>query len=147
MLFRSTGKLLAMQTLVTTRDKLEQDIGRRSQAAHLAFGEGILVCPTNAGALLGVDLLTNSLVWAYMYRDKAEGTDVNQGNGAQPLPGRIRIGINRVQNPNQNNQWKVTAPIILDGKVIFTAPDARAVHCVNLRDGTKIWSQIGRAHV
>ena len=136
----ATGKLLAMQTLVTTRDKLEQDIGRRSQAAHLAFGEGILVCPTNAGALLGVDLLTNSLVWAYMYRDKAEGTDVNQGNGAQPLPGRIRIGINRVQNPNQNNQWKVTAPIILDGKVIFTAPDARAVHCVNLRDGTKIWS-------
>lgn len=136
----ATGKLLAMQTLVTTRDKLEQDIGRRTQAAHLSFGEGILVCPTNAGALLGVDLLTSSLVWAYMYRDKAEGTEPPATGGAG-MPGRIQLGVrNRVANPIQNNQWKVTAPVILDGKVIFTAPDARAVHCVNLRDGSKIWT-------
>ncbi|MSR30812.1 MAG: tetratricopeptide repeat protein [Gemmataceae bacterium] len=139
----ASGKLLAMQTLVTTRDKLEQDIGRRTQAAHLAYGEGILVCPTNAGALLGVDLLTGSLVWAYMYRDKADGGDTTWDPNKNP--GQMRGGIRRIDgrvaNPNLNNQWKVTAPVIHEGRVIFTAPDARAIHCVNLRDGMKVWTQ------
>src|SRR5581483_1987680 len=36
--------------------------------------------------------------------------------------------------------WKVTAPVIADGKVVFAAPDASAVHCLNLADGTLAWS-------
>ncbi len=68
-----TGKLLNVQTLATARDKMMMDVWRRVQATHLAYGEGILVCPTNAGAILGVDLLSNSLVWAYPYRDKNDG--------------------------------------------------------------------------
>ncbi len=43
------------QTLATPRDRLLLDVSRRVQAVHLAYGEGILVCPTNAGAILGVD--------------------------------------------------------------------------------------------
>ena len=31
------------------------------------------------------------------------------------------------------------APIIQDGKVIFTAPDGNAIHCLNLQDGNSIW--------
>src|SRR5262249_32258711 len=65
-------KVEFVQTLATTRDKMQQDVARRTQAAHLAYGEGILVCPTNAGAVLGVDLLSNSLVWAYSYHEKGE---------------------------------------------------------------------------
>ncbi|MEY4613888.1 MAG: hypothetical protein RL179_1861 [Planctomycetota bacterium] len=137
----TTGKLLGIQTLVTTRDKLEQDVGRRTQAAHLAYGEGILVCPTNSGALLGVDLLTGSLVWAYMYRDKTESPESNDPNRPRINGMFPRRGNSGLMNPSFNNQWKVTAPVIQDGKVIFTAPDARAIHCVNLRDGTKVWTQ------
>ncbi len=65
-----TGKVLYMQTLASTKDKMQQDALRRMQAAHLAYGEGMLVCPTNSGALLGVDQLTKSVVWAYPYRQK-----------------------------------------------------------------------------
>ncbi len=137
----NTGKVQGMQTLVTTRDKLEQDVGRRTQAAHLSYGEGILVCPTNAGALLGVDLLSGSLVWAYMYRDKTETADDVNINRPRVNGIMIRRPNTGMQNPSFNNQWKVTAPVIVDGKIIFTAPDARAIHCVNLRDGAKIWTQ------
>jgi outer membrane protein assembly factor BamB len=35
--------------------------------------------------------------------------------------------------------WKVTAPVIQDGRVIFTAPDGRSVRCVKLRDGSLLW--------
>src|SRR5262249_30209996 len=37
------------------------------------------------------------------------------------------------------NQWRVSAPVISDGKVVFTAPDARSIHCINLRDGSPLW--------
>src|SRR5262249_51966435 len=38
------------------------------------------------------------------------------------------------------SHWQVTAPIVQDGKVVFTAPDAKGIHCVNLRDGSAAWS-------
>ncbi len=133
----ATGKVLSTQVLVLTRDKFQNDIDRRTEAAHLAYGEGILVCPTNAGGILGVDLLTNSLLWAYTYREEQGGQNPNGNPG-----GGIGIG-GRFPNqaPTASSRWKVTPPIIQDGRVIFTAPDAGSVHCLNLRDGTPIWSQ------
>jgi outer membrane protein assembly factor BamB len=143
----SQGKVIRTQTLANTRDKMQQESIRRIQAAHLAYDEGMLVCPTNAGAILGVDLLSNNLAWAYSYREKGEGS-VDTWN---PMWGR-RGGLppgwqwgpdGRPFNPNGSNhsQWQVTAPVIQDGKVVFTAPDAKSVHCINLRDGSRIWTQ------
>ena len=57
------------QSLGTANVKMAQDSMRRIQAAHLAYADGILVCPLNAGAVIGIDLLSHSLVWAYSYRD------------------------------------------------------------------------------
>lgn len=140
------GRVVSTQTLATTRDKMQQDVARRTQAAHLAYGEGILVCPTNAGAILGVDLLSNSLVWAYPYREKGDaGENWNPGNGVirgrMVRPGFIIGPDGRPYNPTMNSHWKVSAPIIQDGKVVFTAPDARSIHCLNLRDGSPLWTQ------
>jgi outer membrane protein assembly factor BamB len=141
------GKVLSSQALATTRDKMQQDIARRTEAAHLAYGEGVLVCPTNAGAVLGIDLLTNSLLWAYPYREKSEpaqdqaefgGMAFPPGGG--PVPIRRRGGVVSAGIPLVS-QWKVTPPVIQDGKVVFAAPDATSVHCVNLRDGSPVWSQ------
>src|SRR5205085_11469601 len=44
----------------------------------------------------------------------------------------------RVMSLTYDN-WKVAPPVIQDGKVVFTAPDATAVHCINLRDGLPVW--------
>jgi outer membrane protein assembly factor BamB/tetratricopeptide (TPR) repeat protein len=138
----ATGKLLQVQQLATTRDKMLIDVARRVQAAHLCYGEGMLVCPTNAGAILGIDLLTNSLVWAFSYREKSDAKD------DPPVP--IDPGFRRPPrgippqpqyNPNKYNHWKVSAPIIQDGKVVFAAPDGQRVYCLNLRDGSRIWDQ------
>src|SRR5262249_53948695 len=142
-----TGKLLNIQTLATARDKMAADVWRRVQATHLAYGEGILVCPTNAGAILGVDLLSGSLVWAYPYRDK---DDVQEQY--DPRTGRIPKGWvigpdGMPYDPRQtpNTKWKVSPPVIVDGKVVFTAPDASKIHCINLKDGSAVWSQQRKA--
>jgi outer membrane protein assembly factor BamB/tetratricopeptide (TPR) repeat protein len=149
------GKLVSLQTLANTKDtKLAQDPMRRTQAAHLAFGEGILVIPTNAGAVFGVDLLAGSLIWAYPYREKtAEPTPPATGPGGRPVaigrggipPGMIMLPDGRlVKQVSMEAHWKVTAPIVQDGKVVFTAPDAKSIHCISLRDGLPVWTQSRR---
>jgi outer membrane protein assembly factor BamB len=145
----NTGKVLGLQTLANTKDiKLSQDPLRRTQAAHLAYGEGILVVPTNAGAVFGVDLLSNSLVWAYPYREATASAPVGQpgfgkggpwGGGIQP--GWVRRPDGTWGPPTSTDaHWQVTAPVVANGKVVFTAPDAKGIHCVSLRDGTRLWT-------
>ena len=143
--------------LGTARDsRLQTDSLRRVNAAHLSYGEGVLVCPTNLGYVIAIDLLQNSLLWAYPYRDKADEDD----NGALGMGGpgmgmaysrqdggrsaacrhdRAERPADRQGPPQQG--WKASAPIIQDGKVVFTAPDSKSIHCVNLKDGTPAWSR------
>src|SRR5262249_14352234 len=138
----ATGKLVSKQRLADTREKILVDVGRRLHASQLAYGEGILVCPTNSGGILAVDLLTNSLVWAYGYREKG-GTSmpVRDARFGPPPQGYIYLPDGRLvpvaQTPNSN--CKATPPVITQGKVVFTAPDAGSIHCLNLRDGTRVW--------
>jgi outer membrane protein assembly factor BamB len=130
-----------MQSLGSTKDKMLQDVGRRVRAATLAYGEGMLICPTNAGAIFGVDLLTHSLVWAQAYRDKAPQVQEDAQQQMMRMQGRMRGGmmVPATDAAPLNSDWKTTAPIIQDGKVVFAAPDGSALHCLNLRDGAPIW--------
>ncbi|HTU19544.1 MAG TPA: PQQ-binding-like beta-propeller repeat protein [Gemmataceae bacterium] len=140
-----TPRVVSTQTLGMTQEKMQDDPLRRTWAAHLAYGEGILVCPTNTGAVFGVNLLENSLVWAYPYRDKNEA-GAQPGGRIMPFRGRIPQGWQLKedgmlhQSVAQQAQWKVTAPVISDGKVVFAAPDANSIHCINLRDGSPVWN-------
>ena len=139
-----SGRVISAQTLVTTRDRMVMDTLRRTMAAHLAYGDGILVCPTNAGAILGVDMLTGSLVWSYLYREVPEGT-VEEGDGigrparrprAQFVPG---MG-NAIASTTPNSYWRSAPPMIAGDRVVFTSPYAKSLICLDLRTGVKIWS-------
>ncbi len=125
------------QALCTVDKRMLDEAVRRTQAAALAYGDGVLVCPTNAGVILGVDLLTRSLVWAQSYQETKE-TD------APPVamaPVRVRGGMHPQNMPINLSSWAPSAPIIRDGKVVFTAPDGQSVHCLNLRDGSLLWKE------
>jgi outer membrane protein assembly factor BamB/tetratricopeptide (TPR) repeat protein len=136
-------KVLTVQPLATVKDlKMQTDPLRRTQAAHLAYAEGILVVPTNAGAVFGIDTMSNALLWAYPYREVSDAPAPpgggGPGGGKPPFPGGLP-GLPIAQGSLQAN-WQVTAPAIADGKVVFTAPDGRNIHCINLRDGTRQWA-------
>ncbi len=126
--------LVWAQKLVKTRDGIETDFNRRIHAAHLSYGEGMLVCPTNAGAMLGVDLLSHSLVWVNPYRE-----GVKEEAPPNPFqPGFVQPGMQPISN-RLLNEWKVSAPAIVDGKVLFTAPDGNALHCQSLHSEEELW--------
>src|SRR5207244_3478752 len=65
-----TGRVAWAQTLANNKARMVLDGGRRLRAAHVACAEGVLVCPTNAGGLFGVDLLSHSLLWAHAYAEE-----------------------------------------------------------------------------
>ncbi len=130
-----------VQTLCTAKAKMLEDYSRRTSAAHVAFAEGILVCPTNAGVLLGVDILSHSLVWAHPYRDPNAAPQPATDDQQQML---MRMGgrIPRGMQPNAavtQSDWKTAAPVVADGRVVFTAPDGGEIRCLNLRNGAKLW--------
>lgn len=137
----ATGTLLAKPLkLGDLAEKITVDFKRRYQAAHLAYADGVLVCPTNSGAVFGVDLLTDQVLWTYGYREKEPEPVVKPGVPMGGPPGMV-------WNPQQGmwvpapltSNWLATPPILSAGKVVFTAPDANAVHCLNLRDGSLSW--------
>ncbi len=128
----NTGKTLSIQPLANLKNlRMQTDPLRRTQAANLAYAEGILVVPTNAGAVFGVDTMSNALLWAYPYREVGAPAGVPALPPGVPVPGAAG---------SLQANWQVTAPAIADGKVIFTAPDGRNIHCINLRDGTRQWA-------
>ena len=84
----------------------------------------MLVCPTNCGAVIAVDVNARSLLWARGY-GSASPSGAAPGNPNRPQI--IRPGFQPVPNgggPLPSDRWRAAAPIIADGKVIVTAHDA-----------------------
>jgi outer membrane protein assembly factor BamB/tetratricopeptide (TPR) repeat protein len=123
------GDLLWSQTLCSTHESVSQDPARRMQPAHLAYADGVLVCPTNSGAVIAVDPLTRNLLWVHIYRERQGGPDT----------GPINF------DPNQfETAWQGCAPVLQDGKVVFTAPDANLIRCLDLHTGAQVWTVADR---
>jgi outer membrane protein assembly factor BamB len=130
------------QPLGSPNVSMPNDTLRRIQGINLAYSDNVLVCPTNAGAILGVDFLSHSLVWAKSYKAAQQahaglGMDQPAFIGRRPFP---------QPQPNQmmnQERWRTSTPIIANGKVVFAAYDSTSVICLNLRDGEQLW-EVGR---
>lgn len=133
-------ELVWSQPLGSPTIDLWKDSMRRVQGVQLAYSDGMLVCPTNAGAILGIDLLSHSLVWAHSYRDGVPQAGGAGGRGPF-VPGGGGFGgrVQPVQGYVNQDRWRVGLPMISGGKVVFTAFDSSSVQCLDLRTGEMLW--------
>ncbi|MCS7166398.1 MAG: PQQ-binding-like beta-propeller repeat protein [Gemmatales bacterium] len=135
----NTGSVNWIQPLCYVERRVTEEPERRLEACHLAYSDGILVCPTNAGIVLAVDLLTRSLVWAQPYESLLWLVD------DPSFRGRVRPAV-PIRQPGQfflyEPFWYYNAPMIAEGKVVFTAPDSNKLYCLNLQDGTNAWGPL-----
>jgi outer membrane protein assembly factor BamB len=129
------GRQLWAQTLATPKRNLLLDGARRMWGAQPAHGEGVLVCPTNAGAVVAVDLASRGLLWAHSYRDEPPPPM------PAPPPGKFRPW--NVPQPVPpfalEGKWKFSAPIVAQGKVLLAPPDGSALECLDLWTGALLW--------
>lgn len=128
----ATGAVQWQQQLV----QLEQSVGldpiRRRAGATPSYDAGILVCPTSAGAVIGIDVVRREFAWVYRYPPK-------------PTPhGDMRnIWQSQVDTPTirANDKWLDNLAVIGDGHVFVTPPDAAELHCIDLHTGKQAWKR------
>jgi outer membrane protein assembly factor BamB/tetratricopeptide (TPR) repeat protein len=126
------------QQLVVVEDSIIQNQRRRMAGVTPSYNDGVLVCPTGAGAVVAVDLTTRALLWGYRYADAAEDPEANQ---RVPMP-RVMIGGVRIHDPNepvQNDQWVDSTATIAGDKILLTPVESQQIHCVNLITGELLW--------
>src|SRR5262245_4076998 len=136
--------LVWSQVLGQPNGKLPQDSFRRFQCIHLAYADGVLVVPTNAGAVLGIDLFSHSLIWAANYKsNKSNRPPPNMdemGGGRRFRPVAVEgMGGGSMSYETSRERWHASAPIVIGPKVVFTAFDSDSVECVDLHDGRPAW--------
>ncbi len=125
-------KLLWSQSLCLVEQSFPGDDVRRRAGVSPSFADGVLVCPTGAGAAVAVDLNTRSLLWAYTYP-------------AEQLPNArqqwiIRSNAQFLATPG----WADASATVEAGRVLLTPPGSSKLFCVNLTDGADLWPPIDR---
>jgi outer membrane protein assembly factor BamB len=132
-------ELVWSQRLGEPQAKLPMDSVRRFQCTYLTYADGVMICPTNAGAVVGVDIMSRSLLWARSYRSVKQTTNeevqgrrfVRGGMGVPGGAGMATLAADRL---------RAAAPIVSAGRVIFSAFDAESFDCYDLRTGDLLWT-------
>jgi outer membrane protein assembly factor BamB len=131
-----TGKLEWMQQLAMVELNVQQDPYRRMSGVTPSFADGVLVCPTAAGAAVAVDLATRSLLWGYQYPRTPDQERMMQQ--------RMAMGwnFNGMAAPVQpGTHWVDSAAVIAGGRVFLTPVESDQLHCLSLMDGKPLWSK------
>jgi len=130
---RRTGEFQWQQQLVSLEADILLDTQRRLQAAVPSYDAGMLVCPTGAGVVVGVDLAKRSLAWAYRYE-----TD------------RKRFNVFRRRRRREidtDDRWIDSVAIVVGGRVLLSPPESNSLHCLDLVSGKLHWKQARNKHL
>lgn len=126
-------ELVWVQNLGRVNTPVKQDSYRRIQGAFLASADGVMICPTNSGAVVAVDLNARSLLWAHTYAT----LDPNPNTGNPGFPGGIRQPTSTIKD----QRWRASAPMIAGGRVLLSAYDGGTLQCLDLRTGNLLWQE------
>ena len=144
----ATGRVAWSQPLAEVDEDRAID-NRDSHARRLAglspaLAEGVLVCPTGAGAVVAVDLATRTLLWAYDYPQAAQSDVVVLPNGIRMRRGNVPVGgrlPGQVAGGSEasGGRWLDSAPILHEGRVLLSPGESQELHCLDLRRGELFW--------
>lgn len=116
---------------------LERDIlaspFRRLAGATPSFTDGVLVCPTSAGAVVAVDLSTRSLLWAYKY-------PVKSLRERRQMAMMMMRGM-AISQLRGNESWTDASATVVEGRVLLTPVESDQLFCLDLLDGSLLWSR------
>jgi outer membrane protein assembly factor BamB len=128
---RSNGHLEWMQELALVEQAIADDPLRMIAGAMPSISaDDVIVCPTSGGAVVAVDLTTQSLLWAYRYARRAPGQPVASIDEIEFAP---RL--------DQFDRWLDATVSIAGGSVVLTPAESREIHCLDLRTGEPRWTQ------
>jgi outer membrane protein assembly factor BamB len=123
-----SGQPRWIRPIAEAQTGIERDPLRQLWPAEPAVSDGVIVCPTTVGWLVGIEQASRSVLWAVRYSPPQETGDAN---ARSPV----------VSPAAWSSRWGPAAPVIYGGKVYFTpAEDARLV-CLDLATGETAWQR------
>ncbi len=122
---KTDGKLLWSQQLAHVESNIrDRSAGsRRLAGINLAFADGVLVCPTSTGGVIGIELSQHRFMWGHEYKPRT-----NQVN-------------RRTSVPNPINHWRDNWAMIDNGRLVLTPWDSDEMFCLDLLTGENLWKQ------
>ncbi|MBX3412093.1 MAG: PQQ-binding-like beta-propeller repeat protein [Pirellulales bacterium] len=130
-----TGHVEWSQQLAVVEQDITNDYSRRQSGVSPSYADGVLVCPTAAGATVAVDLTTRSLLWGYRFPPLA----LAQRNQTM-WPRMAGVMVNGSEQ-NASNRWNDGGVVMAEGRVLLTPLESNELHCLNLIDGSLAWKR------
>ncbi len=118
------GDLFWSQQLSVVERNVSDDLMRRWAGVSPSYADGVLVCPTSTGAVVGIELATRSLLWGYCY----EQDQNSRRNRVRIIRGRASPG-----------RWIGSEITIHDGRALVAPQDSDRLYCLDLIDGELLW--------
>ncbi|HEY5312337.1 MAG TPA: PQQ-binding-like beta-propeller repeat protein, partial [Pirellulales bacterium] len=135
----ANGRVLWTQQLAVLEQGVMDTGVRHVAGLSPSYADGVLVCPTAAGAIVAVDLTTRSLVWGYQYPTTVPSTRMH----FRGFP----IG-NPISSSGGNDHWFDATLALADGRVLLTPRDTpeegddhAQLYCLDLADGKLLWNK------
>ena len=122
-----TGSLLWRQGIGFVERSIDRDLQRSGLPCVPLFAEGVIVCPTQLGVLVGVDAVTGTLLWAYRYGEDGD----RRRAGSWSRLGAVSYGYTGF----------AVRPHIVGNRVLVLPRHSARVHCINLFTGRPIWTR------
>ena len=126
----ASGRLEWSQAIARPQETIFQDRVRRIAGATPSLADGVLVCPTSAGAVVAVDPATRSLLWGYQY-PRVESLV------------RRRVGarlISTATNAGQRPGWADATATLAEERAVLCPSDSEFLCCLDLVSGEEVWS-------
>ena len=120
-----SGRLLWKQGIALADEAFEVDHDRYPLACPIAFGDGVLVCPTQTGLLVGVDALSGTLLWSYCYSEELYQND--------------QRGWRERFRKSWGSEGFPAAPKVFGGRVVLLPRQSGNIHCLDVRTGKRVW--------
>ncbi len=113
----SEKKGIIWQTkLLTALKSIILEPMRRIHALNIVRADDMLICPTHLGIIFAVNTKKGDILWSYRYADeKAKRFE------------------------DFSTTWKVSAPIVLEDRVLYAPPDGEMLLCLGRKDGKVLW--------
>lgn len=105
---------IVLVTKVDAAQLVNTNLRRRLNPVHIAYSDGLLICPTHTGELYAIDGKTLEVRWKAKYAELEKEAKLQ-------------------------SEWIGCAPIVHDGKILFTPPDASFLFCYRMSDGQLLW--------
>ncbi len=134
---REGVKIDWVQTLIAVDQPVASSPLRRLSGLSPSFADGILVCPTSAGAVIAIDIVRRVLLWGHPYTSTANNDPVELG---APMFRRARPQSPPMDDSDEKSRWLDGSPLIAEGRAIVTPRDADVLLCLDVLDGRLLWT-------